>query len=96
MKSLFLQVKSPFSYGFPYGFPFVFLWVSYVGNPELAGIGLSQPATNRLSLGFHSHGEIPIAGWFLLRENPTKMDDDWGYPYFRKPPYAHGFSIHHF
>ena len=21
-------------------------------------------------------------------ENPTKMDDDWGYPYFRKPPYT--------
>ena len=25
-------------------------------------------------------------GWFT-RENPTKMDDNWGYPYFRKPPY---------
>ena len=23
-------------------------------------------------------------GW--LRENPIQMDDDWGYPYFRKPP----------
>ena len=22
-----------------------------------------------------------------VRENPTKMDDDWGYPYFRKPPF---------
>ena len=21
-------------------------------------------------------------------ENPIKMDDDWGYPYFRKPPYG--------
>ena len=20
-------------------------------------------------------------------ENPTKMDHDWGYPHFRKPPY---------
>ena len=20
-------------------------------------------------------------------ENPTKMDDDWGYPYLRKPPF---------
>ena len=28
----------------------------------------------------------PIAGWFIV-ENPIyKMDDDWGYPHFRKPP----------
>ena len=26
-------------------------------------------------------------GWFI-RENPIKMDDDWGYPYLRKPPYV--------
>ena len=30
-------------------------------------------------------GLTPIAGWFLW-ENPTKMDENWGYPYFRKPP----------
>ena len=24
--------------------------------------------------------------WFIM-ENPIKMDDDWGYPYFRKPRY---------
>ena len=27
----------------------------------------------------------PIAEWFTMK-NPTKMDDDWGYPHFRKPP----------
>ena len=31
------------------------------------------------------HGGTPIAGWFT-REHPRKMDN-WGYPYFRKPPY---------
>ena len=34
---------------------------------------------------FDSHGGTPLAGWFI-RKNPIKMDDDWGYPYFRKPP----------
>ena len=26
------------------------------------------------------NGDTPIAGW-PIRENPTDMDDDWGYPY---------------
>ena len=25
-------------------------------------------------------------GWFIV-EHRIKMDDDWGYPYFRTPPY---------
>ena len=29
---------------------------------------------------------VPQNGWFI-RENAMNMDDDWWYPYFRKPPY---------
>ena len=28
----------------------------------------------------------PIAGWFSMGKSDTKMDENWGYPYFRKPP----------
>ena len=31
--------------------------------------------------------DIPIARWFI-RGNPMKMDDEQGYPYFRKTPYS--------
>ena len=31
-------------------------------------------------------GVITQNGWFTM-ENPIKMDDFWGYPYFRKLPY---------
>ena len=42
--------------------------------------------------GFLSHGGIPVAGWsvWFRTEKPTKLDEDWGYPYFRKPPYIPG------
>ena len=35
---------------------------------------------------------VPQNGWFI-KENPIKVDDDWGYPYFRKPPC--GDDSHH-
>ena len=41
---------------------------------------------------FLKWGDPQFAGWFM-RENPIEMDDDWGYPYFRKPPY-HSRSFH--
>ena len=37
--------------------------------------------------GFHSLGGTPIAGWFISWKTPNKMDDDWGYPHFGKPPF---------
>ena len=36
--------------------------------------------------GFHGHGGTPMAGWFTIGKYHLEMDDDWGYPYFRKPP----------
>ena len=37
--------------------------------------------------GFPEMG-VPLYRWMVhFMENPTKMDDDWGYAYFRKPPF---------
>ena len=38
-------------------------------------------------VGRHGPWSFPPAGWLFFIENPIKMDDDWGYPHFRKPPY---------
>ena len=43
-----------------------------------------------VNLKYSIHGGFPEmgvlqTGWFL-RENPIKMNENWGYPYFRKPP----------
>ena len=44
--------------------------------------------TNDFSGDFHSHGGIQKNGWFVVRENPTQMDGDCGYPYdSRNPPF---------
>ena len=36
-------------------------------------------------MGVSWNGGTPIAGWFTM-DNPIEMDDDWEYPYSRKPP----------
>ena len=37
---------------------------------------------------------VPPAGWvFDKGKSQSEMDDDWGYPYFRKPPY---FFLYHY
>ena len=33
-----------------------------------------------------TNGGTWITGWFII-EHPLKMDDDWVYPHFRKPPW---------
>ena len=39
----------------------------------------------KTSIWGHLNRESPIAGWFVM-DNPTKMDDEQGYPHVRKPP----------
>ena len=40
---------------------------------------------NLMVFFFLFHGGTPENGFM---ENPVKLDDDWGYPYFRKPTYG--------
>ena len=44
----------------------------------------SGPCLN-ISLRWFPSG-IPPSGSFIM-EHPSKMDDDWGCPYFRNPPF---------
>ena len=75
----------------------VSLSISFQHTQRSRSVGPNEPSAPHTSAlrdhpilqlrGFHSHGGTPIAGWFI-RENPTtKMDDDWGYRHFWKPPF---------
>ena len=60
-----------------------------------SGLRLSKGASPWWVGAFQSHGGTPKSlvykgksywnGWFTMG-NPSKMDENWGYPYFRKPP----------
>ena len=49
-------------------------------------------AKNETIWGFPELG-VPPNGWFISGKIPLKMDDDWGYPHFRKPPYLSGSTV---
>ena len=59
--------------------------LSILGIKNLINLGV----VNRQNIGMWltqmgvSINGVPPNGWFI-RANPIKMDDDWGYLYFRK------------
>ena len=54
------------------------------GQPGAGGAGAGMMWDDE---GFHSR-QGPKKGWFIL-ENPSKMDDEMGYPHVRKPPHIY-------
>ena len=50
--------------------------------PSCRSVAIGKVAANG---GFHKYG-YPNSWMVYFMENPTKMDENWGYPYFRKPP----------
>ena len=43
-----------------------------------------------------SPSQIYPNSWMVekVEDSPTNMDDDWGYPHFRNPPYNHIVAFH--
>ena len=38
-------------------------------------------------------GVPKFAGWIFIENPHREVDDDWGYPYFRKPPYMASWRL---
>ena len=73
------------------------MWVCKIGSQFnlvvcLVEITILFPIAILLKWGFPSMG-VPNSWLVFVRENPTKMDDDWGYPYFTKPPNVHAKKL---
>ena len=56
----------------------------YSDHSVASWLGGKVMEISHMKWGFHGHGGTPIAGWFI-RKHTIKMDEDWGYPYIRKP-----------
>ena len=66
-------------------------------NPKFSTRGRGHGATTHEPCGGQSGGTYggfigvswgdPQNGWCMKGKSHLEMDDDWGYPYFRKPPY---------
>ena len=45
---------------------------------------------------FHEWGVAPKSWMVDTGKSHLEMDDDWGYPYFRRPPFNDGGNLGHF
>ena len=51
-------------------------------------LGAVGGAVGSMASGHVGGGPGAFHSWMVyFIENPIKMNDDWGYPHFRKPPY---------
>ena len=62
-------------------------------RPWVTDVQSEQP--DKIKMGGSINGETPQARWMVYKGKPHfLMDDDWGYPHFRTPPYGHTISHH--